>query len=70
MSEVIKCFRCGYEYDPREYNTVLPPNMHIWGVQPNEKIPQCPECDTADFMDIATRQLINDPRFKEKEKDD
>jgi len=43
--------------------------MHIQGVGPHEKLPQCPECDTVDFMDIAARQLANDPRFEEEEVD-
>lgn len=70
MSNLTKCYRCDHEYDPRESNTVLPDNMNIWGVDPDEKLPQCPECDTVDFMDMAARQLANDPRFKEEKKDD
>ncbi len=66
MSEEIKCRECGHEYDPRKHNTTLPDNMHIWGVQPGEKVPQCPECDTADFMDTAARQLANEPNSIEE----
>jgi hypothetical protein len=43
--------------------------MHIWGVDSDEKLPQCPECNTIDFMDIAARQLVNDPRFEEEKSD-
>lgn len=67
VSNLIKCYKCGKEYDPREHNMVLPDNFQIWGVKPDEKIPQCPGCGTADFMDIAARQLANDPRFQEAE---
>ena len=70
MSNLTKCSQCDHEYDPRESNTVLPDNMHIWGVDPDEKLPQCPECETVDFMDMVARQLVNDPRFKEEEKGD
>ena len=69
MSNLTKCYQCKHEYDPRDSNTVLPDNMHIQGVGPHEKLPQCPECDTVDFMDIAARQLANDPRFEEEEVD-
>jgi len=67
MKKLTKCYQCGKEYDPRKFNTTLPDNMHIWGVNPDEKIPQCPGCGTADFMDVAARQLANDPRFQEEE---
>lgn len=66
MSNLIKCYKCNHEYNPAEHNTTLPNNMHIWGVQLGEKIPQCPNCGEADFMDIAARQIANDPRFKEE----
>jgi len=70
MSNLTECYQCKHEYDPRECNTVLPDNMNIWGVDPDEKLPQCPECDAVDFRDIAAKQLANDPRFKEEKKDD
>lgn len=69
MSNLIKCFQCKNEYDPAEHNDVLPDNMHVWGVDPDEKIPKCPDCGMMDFMDIAARQIANDPRFKEVKDD-
>jgi len=66
VSNLTECYKCKKEYDPAKHNTVLPDNMYIQGVDPGEKIPQCPYCGMADFMDIAGRQIANDPRFKEE----
>lgn len=61
---MIRCPKCKYIYDPSiSYIVPAEHGVHIFGEDPEEKVPRCPNCKHCDFYNIAARQIANDRRF-------